>query len=391
MAITRQAGLGMNLFPTVPIQDPAPPVAALNPFSTNTGNQTLSAGEAWLLPAGQWYVDPGTVSALQVYDPLLQIWLQLGTPTNDFKFITSDGVNVRLANQSGCAVGAVITNAGSGYTSAPTVTASSGSSQWRAIVGGSISTTVTITTAGAGYNYPPEVWIAPPPAGGVPATAIATLTSGVPSITVINQGAGYTTAPAIRLTPDSRESLAAAPGPTTTAYATTTLTGAGTITGLVCTNHGTPVTLAYNGTYPTLTITGGGGASGAATPLFNWAATSITVTSAGSGYTNNVPFVVQGFQGPLPTAAGSANPQLYTNLLTPRNSQIVGNTAAGTVLTATGSVVNDPGAILYPSYVSAGTVTNTGITVAGQAAPTTYGVCAVNLGGVTDTVGLYQY
>ena len=391
MAITRQAGLGMGLIPAVPINDPAPPVGTVNPFISPAGNQTLSAGEAWVLPAGQWYVDPGTVSALQVYDAILQIWLQLGTPTNDFKFITSDGVNVRLANQSGCAVGAVITNAGTGYTSAPTVAASVGGSQWRAIVGGSISTTVTITTPGAGYNYPPEVWIAPPPAGGIPATAIATLSSGVPSITVINQGAGYTTAPAIRLTPDSRESLAAAPGPTTTAYATTTLTGAGTITGLVCTNHGTPATLAYNGTYPTLTITGGGGASAAATPLFNWAATGITLVAAGTGYSNNVPFVVQGFQGPLPTAAGSLNPQINTNLLTPRMSQIVGNTAAGTVLTVTGAVVNDPGAILYPSFVTGGTVTNTGITVAGQAAPTTYGVVGVNLGGVTDTVGLYQF
>jgi hypothetical protein len=391
MAITRQAGLGMNLGSVVPINDPAPPSGGISPFNANTGNQTLSAGEAWVLPAGQYYVDPGTVSALQVYDPIIGIWLQLGTPTNDFKFITTDGANVRIANQSGCAVGAVITNAGSGYTSAPTVSASSGSSLWRAIVGGSISTTITITQAGAGYNYPPEVWIAPPPAGGIPATAIATLSGGVPSFTVINQGAGYLTAPVIRITPDSRESLAAVPGPTTTTYATTTLTGAGTITGLVCTNHGNPVTLAYNGTYPTLIFAGGGGSSAAATPLFNWAATGITVSSAGTGYSNNVPFVVQGFQGPLPTAAGSLNPQLNINLLTPRMSQIVGNTAAGTVLTATGAVVNDPGAILYPAYVTGGTVTNTGITVAGQAAPTTYGVVGVNLGGVTDTVGLYTF
>jgi hypothetical protein len=235
------------------------------------------------------------------------------------------------------------------------------------------------------------VWIAPPPVGGIPATAIATLSSGVPSISVQNQGAGYATAPAIRIIPDPRESLATTPGPTTTAIATTTLTGSGTITGLVCTNHGTATTLAYNGTYPTLTFAGGGGSSAAATPLFNWAATGFTVISAGSGYSNNVPFVVQGFQGPLPTAAGSANPQLYTNLLTPRMSQIVGNTAAGTTIVNTGAVVNDPGAILYPSYVSSGTVTNTGILVAGQAAPTTYGTAGVNLGGVTDTVGLYAF
>jgi hypothetical protein len=170
------------------------------------------------------------------------------------------------------------------------------------------------------------------------------------------------------------------------------LTGAGTITGLVCTNHGIPTTLAYNGTYPTLTFTGGGGSSAAATPLFNWAATGITVSSTGGGYSNNVPFVVQGFQGPLPTPAGSLNPQLYTNLLTPRMSQIVGNTAAGTVLTATGAVVNDPGAILYPAYVSGGTVNNVGITTAGQGAPgSSYGVCGVNLGGITDTVGLYAF
>ena len=391
MAITRQAGSGMGLWSSFAVQDPAPPTGQLGNFTVPCGNYNLSAGESLLIPAGQFMIDPGTVSALQVYDPILQTWMQPATPTNDFKFVTSDGVNFRLANQTGCPLGAIVTNVGSNYTSAPVVTMSTNpTATFRAIVGGAISTTVTITTAGAGYNFPPQVWIAPPPAGGVPASAIATLSSGVPSVTVVNQGAGYTTAPAIRLIPDPRESIAASPGPTTTAYATTTLTGSGTITAVVCTNHGNPQTLAYNGTYPTLTFTGGGGSSAAATALFNWAATSITVTSAGSGYSNNVPFTVQGLQGPLPAAGAVVNPAIGGGLLTPRYSQIVGSTAAGTVLTATGSVVNDPGAILYPAYVSAGTVTNTGITVAGQAVPTTYGICAVNLGGATDTVGLYQ-
>ena len=62
------------------------------------------------------------------------------------RFVDSDGQNYRLANLTGCPVGALMTNVGSGYTSAPTVAASAGSSAWTAVVGGAINSTVTVTT-----------------------------------------------------------------------------------------------------------------------------------------------------------------------------------------------------------------------------------------------------
>ena len=85
------------------------------------------------------------------------------------RYIVADGTNWRLINRTGCPTAAVITNVGSGYTSAPTVTASAGGSLWKAIVGGAINTTVTVTTAGT-YNYVPTIVFSAPPAGGINAT-----------------------------------------------------------------------------------------------------------------------------------------------------------------------------------------------------------------------------
>jgi hypothetical protein len=153
---------------------------------------TLQAGQVQLLsPAGWYWVKTGLYTTLQQYDPITGIWRAIGAGDNTAvdHFIYSDGVNYRLANQTGALVGALLTNAGSGYTSAPTVTASAGNSIWRAIVGGAVSTTVTITNGGSNYTYPPIVQFQAPPSFGVQATGYATLTNGVvTSVTVTKSG-----------------------------------------------------------------------------------------------------------------------------------------------------------------------------------------------------------
>src|SRR5208282_1221335 len=99
------------------------------------GNRiSLAAGETWLIsPAGPYWISLGLYTCLQVYDPILLTWISIegGGQT---RYIESDGVNYRLANLTGCAVGALVTAAGTGYTSAPSVTIASGNSIWRPVL-----------------------------------------------------------------------------------------------------------------------------------------------------------------------------------------------------------------------------------------------------------------
>src|ERR1700685_221732 len=115
----------------------------------------LAAGEYMYIPSGTYEVTPGPYTQLQFRDPITGAWRSQQSVGNSSRVVGSDGYNWRLANLTGCAIGAFITNVVSGYTSAPTVTASAGASTWTPIVGGAINATVTITNAGAGYGYPP--------------------------------------------------------------------------------------------------------------------------------------------------------------------------------------------------------------------------------------------
>lgn len=373
MAATRQSGPGMLLPSLFPILNRLS-VTNPNPLQ-GAGPVSLPAGAVELIPAGQWHVLPGPYSFAQVKDPVSGLWRTLGTRQEGLKAILSDGVNFRIANLSGCAVGAFITNVGSAYTSAPTVTASAGSSTWRAIVGGAINSTVAITTAGSGYTYPPILLIDPPPAGGVQATAICTLSAGViNAVTVINQGAGYTTAPSITVLPDPRDTGAIVTGVLTV---NATLAGSGTVTAIVCTDHGTPLT-----SVPTLTISGGGGSSAAATVVMCFTVTAFTVAVNGAGYGNAQPMLVLSGGGIVAGTAGAVvNPSIGPGMFTPRQASISATSTAGGIIQTTGAVVNDGGLFqAVPTlFVLAG---GTGL------ATTTAGATAT-VGGVTDTSQIY--
>lgn len=340
------------------------------------GNQTtlaLAAGNTQVLPGGQFYVTTGPYSCVQTLDPILGIWRTVSEDVGVTTFVNSDGANVRVANLSGCAIGAFITNVGSAYTSAPTVTASAGNSTWRAIVGGAINSTVTITTAGTLYNFPPQLVISPPPPGGVPAAATCTVSGGVVNaVTVTNQGAGYTTAPTITVVRDPRDTTAGAVTAVLTVNAT--LAGSGTVTAILCTGQGSAVTAV-----PTLTITGGGGASAAATAVMCFTATGFTVGTAGVAYGNAQPFLILTGGGIVPgTAGATVNPFVGPSLLTPRQANITGTSTAGGAIQTTGAVVNDGG--LFQAVP-------TGFVIpGGSGLPTTTGAVTITVGGVTDTV-----
>ena len=312
MANTPQRGPGM----TTPATYQVPYRSTTGAYANATaGPISLAASETFVVPAGLYMVQPGSYTFIQTKDPITGLWRNLSGHPGVTRQIESDGQNVRLANLSGCAVGAVITNVGSGYTSAPTVTASAGSSTWTAIVGGAINSTVTVTTAGAGYTYPPTLLFSAPPAGGVQASAVAVVSAGaISSVTVVNQGAGYTVAPTITVIPDARDTI------TTTAVLTvnSTLAGSGTITAVTCTSGGTPQT-----SVPTLSFSGGGGASAAATVVMCFACTGFSVAVNGAGYGNAQPMLILTGGGVTSATPGAVvNPQLGTGLFVPRQANI---------------------------------------------------------------------
>ena len=345
---------------------------------TTTNVVTLQAGQVQILsPAGWYWVKTGLYTSLQQYDPITGIWRAIGAGDNTAvdHFIYSDGVNYRLANQTGAPVGALLTNGGSGYTSAPTVTASAGNSIWRAIVGGAVSTTVTITNGGANYTYPPIVQFQVPPSYGVQATGYATLTNGVvSSVTVTNQGAGYASAPIVQFINDPREGV----NGVTQGYnaaATCTLTGAGTVTAVLCVDHGQGGLTSL----PTLSFAGGGGSSAAATAIMCWSITSYTAGTAGAGLAGSIARITAEDAFPT-TAAAYTNPFTQSGLVKTRNADIKAP-ISGTGITATGAVVYDGG--IYTS-------SPTPLVVPTASVVTTAPVVTFAMGGQTDTSYIMQ-
>lgn len=345
----------------------------------------LPAGQAQIIsPAGPYMVRCGLYTTIQQFDPILGIWRTIGggVPAGGCEYVMSDGFNYRLANQTGCAVGALLTNGGSAYTSAPAVTASAGSSIWKAIVGGAVSTTVTVSNGGTNYTYNPIVTFgSPAPGTGIQATGYATLSGGaVSSITVVDQGAGYTVAPAITITPDPREGVN---GVTqgSAATAVSTLTGSNTVTGLLCLDHGTPLTAV-----PTLSFSGGGGSSAAATTIMCWSITSFAVGTAGAGL-SGANAQITALDVPSFTAAAYSNPstQYGTSsynwgLVRQRNANIIGTVTAGAIT------------VTSPRYLDGGIYTTApvAIVVANASVVTTAPVVTVAMGGLNDRAYVMQ-
>ena len=351
-------------------------IPSLKGVTTNV--VTLSSGQCQLIsPAGWYMVNTGLYTTVQQYDPITGIYRNIGNGDHQggVRYIYSDGVNYRLANQTGALVGALLTTAGSGYTSAPTVTASAGSSIWRAVVGGAVSTTITVTNGGTNYTYPPQVQFAAPPAGGVQATGYSVLTSNaVSSVVVTNQGAGYASAPTVVFVNDPREGV----NGVTQGYnaaATATLTGSGTVTAVLCLDHGQGGQTAL----PTLSFGGGGGSSAAATGIMCWSITAYAAGTAGTGLSGSVAQISAEDAFPT-TAAAYTNPYIQSGLVRTRNANIKAPISSGGI-TATGAVIFDGGI-----YTSSPTPLVNATASVVTAAP----VVTFTLGGQTDTTYLTQ-
>lgn len=328
---------------------------------------SLAAGAVFVIPAGSWGVGTGLYSSVQEFDPVTGIWRNIGNDSGTtFRWLNSDGVNFRIANQTGTVVGALVTTAGAGYTSAPVITDSlSTGATYTAVIGGALSTTVTIANGGKNYTYPPIIQISAPAPTGVQATATATISAGaVNAVTIVNQGAGYTNVPTFSVINDPRDTTGV------NAQLTGALTGAGTVTAVLVSNYGG---IGAVTSVPTLTFTGGGFTStAAATAIMEFTVTGVTVTSAGSGYSGNV--LITGLGG-FPSTAPSYVNTYIQSLLVRQRPALIGAGLTGGAISTGGNTIYDGG--IFPG-VPTGYVS--GFATGSAALP------GFTVGGVTDTV-----
>jgi hypothetical protein len=149
----------------------------------------------------------------------------------------------------GIVVAVTVTNPGSGYLTAPSVTFSSGSASATAVLVTGQVTSIALTNAGAGYTSPPNVVFSGGGGSGSNAvTSLITFATGTVSVFVTSGGAVYTNAASTVVTFAGSGSSAAG----------TAILSGGTVSQVIMTNPGTGYT-----SNTTVTITGGGASTNA--------------------------------------------------------------------------------------------------------------------------------
>lgn len=206
--------------------------------------------------------------------------------------------------------------------------------------------TIAVTNGGSGYTSAPSVSIsAPNDANGIQATAVAFVTANaVSSITLTEAGTGYTAAPTV--------TLSGGGGTNATAVASFTTFKPNTVSVTVL-NGGSGYTNAAN---ITVSFSGGGGANAAATAVTAGnIITQIVMTNPGSGYTSAPTVSI--------TGGGGANAIVRANVVTDDAVDVA--TFSGRVWIAQGRNVYYSAAGSYSDFtsVSAGTITLTDSTL----------------------------
>jgi len=370
--------------------------------------------------SGQYIVGLGQYSCLQVFDQAIQAWRNVQVNPGSFATVSADGANYRVANNTGCAVGALITNAGSSYTngfygyteqlspvviqngvttagnSTLTVTPSAGGSLWNVIVGGAVNTTIGFSgtvyaasagqaspfggtgtaltgSAGASYTKPPLIVFTPPPNQGqqpyILPTAVCTITSGaIASVTVTNQGAGLLGLPGISVIPQLGDTTG---GGAVLGWASgnSAQVGSGTILALYPASNGTVAVTAV----PTLTFSPA--STTAATVIMNFTITGFTQSTAGAGY------VAAGgaFQGGIVSGtAANTNPAFDKGLEIPIFPPVT--VAATTGLPSLAGPFGGVNIQAVPTFSAFSTST----------AASTAAVTTTNVGGASDMCTLFS-
>jgi FtsP/CotA-like multicopper oxidase with cupredoxin domain len=214
-----------------------------------------------------------------------------GSANNNYARIQDNSIGFWNGGSLG---GLLLTNGGSGYTSAPAVSITGGGAVTNATAVAVLAPTalasITLTNGGTGYTSVPGVTITGGGGSGATATAVMAPTGNVKSVSMTDPGAGYTCTPTVVFTGGGGSGAAG----------TATRQG-GRITAVTITNGGSGYSTAPAVSFSL--ATGCTRARGAvATAAVGKAVASVTLVGVGSGYTS-VPLV--GFTGGGGTGAAA--------------------------------------------------------------------------------------
>ena len=345
------------------------------PVDSPTNYLTLEGGQMVVIPAGEWWVDPGALGVLEYLDPVTGVWRGFQGVRGQPQVVHSDGFTRRVANLTGCPVAAVVAAGGSGFAqSTATITANVGGSTWQAIVGGSLSVSSVVAT-GSGFTIPPMVFIPAPPTPGVQATAHAAIANGtVSSVTLDDVGAGYTAATVSAVILPSPADLATG---IVNGQVNFTLTNSGKITAALCTNNGAPLA-----TISALTLTAAGGAGSGATitPVVMQTVTATSVVAGGAGWGTASAFAkIMSATGIPSSVSGIGNASIELTGYRPRSFDGAGVTNAGGTIASINT---------YDSGLFVGTATPA-VAPGGGSLPTTAASITFTM-GTGNTVVLLQ-
>lgn len=373
----RISGPGIGLPAPTTLYPNTQSVQTIPNYEAATNYASVAPGEVVYIPPGDWWYDISGNVVSQYLDPVTGIWRGYSSARLGPKRIFSDGNNWRLFNPTGCPVAAIVTAQGSGYVQATTtVTPSAGNSTWYPVIGGAISTTITIVGGGTNYSIAPQVYFPAPANPGVTAQGYATISGGaVTGVTVTNCGAGYTTAPVPVFIPSPADPNLAS---ITAASATSTISAsAGKLCAVLCTNPGSSLA-----SVPTLTVSGAGSSATCT------AVSLCTITgSTGSGGTNyttaNAAMTIGGQSNATPVAA-VVNPSIDLSAFIPRAAQGTATVSGGAI---TGFTFYDTG-LFASSNFSSNQPTLLVFAQTGASAPAGALTITVTLGGAAGTVAL---
>lgn len=361
------------------------------------------------IPAGNFMVQAGAYSNLQLWDQQSYLWRFITGFDQVPYMVSSDGSNAQVINTTGGVIGAVVTNKGStvlpangfyGYnqnlqfvqiingstttglapSTAQVGATTTGGALLNVFIGGSVST-VTVVAGSTGFTEAPNLICIPPAGQGaqpfIPATATCVLSgSAIGAVTVTNQGAGYVSAPTWMVVPQESDIA--------NNYSSVTFT-----TVMTNVNQVSAVTVASPGTaafsaVPTITFTGTlPPTSAAATALMNFSIASVALNAAGGAYGATQPTVTLASNSALMPTPTNTNPTIEQNLVLNQVQPIIqAFSAAGGTMTA-GSTPT----VMFGGYgfysVPQANVQST-LTI-----PTSYATWTVTAGGMTDNIYLY--
>lgn len=231
--------------------------------------------------------------------------------------------------------------------------------------GGAALGSITVTNGGSGYSTAPTVTFTG--GGGTGAAAIAVVQNGaVTAVTITNRGSGYTSAPTIGFTGGGGSAAAATAVRGELATITVTNYGSGgTITSISVTNGGSGYTSA-----PTVSFTDSSGSTATATATISGGkVTAVTVTNAGKNYSSNTVVNFSGGGGSGATATINRGTG-YINLPT-INISGTGTGAAATAIISDGLLIGVQITSRGTGYTAAPTVTVTGAEATGATATAT--------------------